>query len=190
MQEAAPGEITHLLGLWEKGESGFAERLAPLVYERLREIAEAYLRNERIDHTLQPTAVVNEIFVDLLHLRQIGLRDREHFFTFAAKLARRILVDSARKSKSGKRGGGWQRIPLEAELAWISDEEAGCLDLSAALEELAEFDPMKTRIIEVHFFLGCSVQETAELLHISKSTVERGLRFSLAWLGNRLRPVQ
>jgi RNA polymerase sigma-70 factor, ECF subfamily len=135
---------------------------------------------------LQPTAVVNEVFLDLLRLRRLAINDRAHFFAFAAQLTRRVLIDSARKAKTEKRGVGWTRIPLDAELAWLSNETSESLDLSAALNELAEFDPAKTRAIELHYFLGCSVEETADVLQVSKSSVERGLRFSLAWLHRRL----
>lgn len=163
------------------------ESLAPLVYDQLRAIAEAFLRNERPDHTLQATAVVNEVFLDLLRLRRLAINDRAHFFAFAAQLTRRVLIDSARKAKAEKRGLGWTRIPLDAELAWLSNEESSeSLDLSAALNELAEFDPSKTRAVELHYFLGCTVEETADVLQVSKSTVERSLRFSLAWLHGRL----
>lgn len=189
MQNSRQGEITELLHRWEEGESGAIEALAPLVYTQLRGIAEACLRKERPEHTLQPTAVVNEVFVELLRLRRLALHDRAHFFTFAAQLIRRILIDSARKAKTEKRGAGWQRIPLDAELAWLGGDTAESLDLSAALNELAEFDNGKTRTVELHFFLGCTVDETAEILGVSRSTIERNLRFSLAWLGERLRPA-
>ena len=186
MQESRPGEITELLHRWEGGDPGVVEALAPLVYDQLRGIAEAYLRNERPEHTLQPTAVVNEVFVDLLRLRRVALHDRAHFYTFAAQLIRRTLIDSARKAKSEKRGMGWQRIPLDAELAWLGGESAESLDLAQALDDLAEFDPVKTRMVELHYFLGCTVEETAEILDISSRTVERSLHFSLAWLRRRL----
>jgi RNA polymerase sigma factor (TIGR02999 family) len=180
------GEITVLLARWEQGEPGAVEALAPLVYDQLHAIAEAYLHKERPDHTLQPTAVVSEVFVDLLRLRRLSLKDRAHFFTFAAQLTRRVLIDFARKTKSEKRGGGWQRAPLDAELAWLGGESAESLDLSQALNDLAEFDPIKTRMVELHYFLGCTVEETAEVLGISSRTVERSLHFSLAWLRRRL----
>jgi RNA polymerase sigma factor (TIGR02999 family) len=180
------GEITQLLGRWGKGEPDALESLAPLVQDQLHAIAEALLRNERPEHTLQATAVVNEVFLDLLRVRQVAINDRAHFFAFAAQLTRRVLVDSARKAKAEKRGAGWTRIPLDAELAWLSNEGPESLDLSAALNELAEFDSAKARAIELHYFLGCSVGETADILELSKSTVERGLRFSLAWLKGRL----
>jgi len=165
------------------------DSLAPLVYDQLRTIAEALLRNERPDHTLQPTAVVNEVFLDLLRLRRLALNDRGHFFSFAARLTRRVLIDSARKAKSEKRGLGWTRMPLDAELAWLSNDGVEALDLSAALNELTALDANKTRAVELHYFLGCTVEETADILEESKSTVERSLRFSLAWLQRRLRRI-
>jgi RNA polymerase sigma factor (TIGR02999 family) len=184
--ESEQGEITQLLARWERGDSGAVEALAPLVYNQLRVIADAYLRNERPDHTLQPTAVVNEVFVDLLRLRRLSLKDRAHFFAFAAQLTRRVLINSARKAKSEKRGVGWYRVPLEAELAWLGGESAESLDLSQALNDLAELDPSMTRMVELHYFLGCTVSETAEILETSRRTVERSLHFSLAWLSRRL----
>src|SRR5580693_5743749 len=130
------GEITLLLGRWERGEPAAVEALAPLVYSQLRAIAEAFLRKERPEHTLQPTAVVNEVFLDLLRVRRLALNDRAHFFAFAAQLTRRVLIDSARKAKAEKRGLGWTRGPLDAELAWLShDEGPESLDLSTALNE-------------------------------------------------------
>lgn len=183
------GEITQLLGRWGQGEPGALESLVPLVHDQLHAIAEALLRNERPEHTLQPTAVVNEVFLDLLRVRQVAMNDRAHFFAFAAQLTRRVLVDSARKAKAEKRGVGWTRIPLDAELAWLSNGSEESLDLSAALNELAELDSAKARAIELHYFLGCSIEETADILRLSKSTVERGLRFSLAWLKGRLQPT-
>jgi RNA polymerase sigma factor (TIGR02999 family) len=186
LPDTGPGEITQLLGRWERGAPDAMESLAPLVYDQLRAMAEAFLRNERPDHTLQATAVVHEVFLDLLRLRRLALNDRAHFFAFAAQLTRRVLVDSARKAKAEKRGVGWTRIPLDAELVWFSNDSAESFDLSAALNELAEFDAAKTRAVELHYFLGCSVEETADILQVSKSTVERSLRFSLAWLRRRL----
>ena len=183
---AGPSEITQLLKRWAQGDSGVVESLAPLVYDRLHAIAEAYLRGERPDHTLQPTAVVNEVFLDLLRLQRLTLRDRAHFFTFAARLTRRVLIDSARKAKAEKRGFGWQRTPLDAELAWLGNDGTESLDLSKALDELAEFDSVKTRTVELHYFFGCTLEETADILEVSTRTVSRNLDFSLAWLRRRL----
>jgi RNA polymerase sigma factor (TIGR02999 family) len=187
LPNAEQGEITQLLGRWERGEPEALESLAPLVYDQLRNIADALLHNERPDHTLQPTAVVNEVFLDLLRLRKLALADRTQFFNFAAGLTRRVLIDSARRTKAEKRGVGWTRVPLDAELAWASNDSPECLDLSAALDDLGGLDAVKTRAIELHYFLGCTVSETADILQVSKSSVERSLRFSLAWLRGRLR---
>ena len=162
------------------------ESLAPLVYDQLREIARACLNGERAGHTLQATAVVNEVFAGLLEMRRLALNDRSHFFAFAARLTRRILVDYARQSKTEKRGGGWRRIPLDAELKWMGQSDADSLDLSRALDDLTEVDPIKTRVVELHYFLGCSLEEIAGLLNVSKRTVERALRFSLFFLHQRL----
>ncbi len=186
MVDSAQGDITQLLARWERGEAGAVDALAPLVYRQLHTIAEAYLRNERPDHALQPTVVVNEVFIDLLRVRRVALKDRSHFFAFAARLTRRVLIDAARKAKSEKRGFGWQRAPLDAELAWLSGDGAESLDLSRALDDLAEFDPIKARMVELHYFFGCTVEETAGILEVSSRTVERSLNFSLAWLGRRL----
>lgn len=193
--EAPPGEITLLLRRWEQGEPSSFDELAPLVYDQLRAVAEAYLRKERPGHTLQATAVANEVFVDLLRLRRVSLRDRSHFFAFAAKLARRILVDSSRRASAVKRGSAFQRIPLDLELGWIdaargTDDHEGTLDLATALDELAELDPAKTRALELRYFLGCTVEETADLMEAPKRTIERSLEFSLAWLRQRLGPTK
>ncbi len=184
------GEITQLLNRWQQGEPGVFEELVPLVYNQLRVIAESCLRGERHDHTLQPTAVVNEIFAGLLEIRRLALNDRSHFFAFSARLTRRILIDYARKTKSEKRGRGWQRIPLDAELAWVGASSAEALDLSHALDELTEFDAGKTRVVELHYFLGCTVEEIAGLLNMSRRTVERSLQFSLVFLRRRLAPLE
>ena len=184
--EPRPGEITQLLNRWQQGEPGALEELAPLVYNQFREIAEACLRRERPEHTLQPTAVVNEIFTELLEVRRLALNDRSHFFAFSARLTRRILIDYARKTRADKRGAGWERIPLDAELAWVGESSAESLDLSRALDELSEVDADKTRVVELHYFLGCTVEEIAGLPNISRRTVERHLQFSLVFLLRRL----
>ena len=150
--ESGPGEITQLLNRWQQGQPGILEELAPLVYSQLRGIAEACLRDERQDHTLQATAVVNEIFAGLLSVRRLALNDRSHFFAFSARLTRRILIDYARTTKTEKRGIGWQRIPLDAELAWVGEASDESLDLSRALDELTEFDADKTRVVELLTF--------------------------------------
>jgi RNA polymerase sigma factor (TIGR02999 family) len=186
LTDSAQGDITRILARWERGDPGAVEELAPLFYGQLHAIAESYLRNERPDYSLQPTDVVNEVFIRLLRVRRLALKDRAHFFAFGARVTRRMLIDCARKAKAEKRGFGWQRAPLNSELAWLSGDGAESLDLSRALDDLAEFDPLKTRMVELHYFFGCTMEETAGILEVPTRTVERSLNFSLAWLGRRL----
>ena len=183
------GEITRLLDRWAHGDASAVDRLAPLVYDQLHQLAESLLRNERADHTLQGTALVNEMFQQFMKLRKVSLRDRSHFYTFSAKLMRRLLVDYARQAKAVKRGVSFKRVPLNAELAWITPQQENHLDLSAALEELYAIDEAKARSIELRYFLGCTVDETASILGVSSSSVERDIRFSLVWLHDRLHPA-
>lgn len=184
---ASSGEVTAWLERWAQGEPAALEQLAPLVYDQLRTIADNLLYNERADHTLQATALVNETFLRLLGLHKLTLNDRSHFFAFAAKLMRRILIDHARRLKADKRAIP-EQLPLDSELGWTASTDERALDLSAALEELEALDATKTRALELRYFLGCTVDETAILLGLSASTVDRGLRFSLAWLHSRLHP--
>ncbi len=181
------GEVTAWLERWAQGEPAALDQLAPLVYDQLRAIADNLLSNERSDHTLQPTALVNETFLKLLGLHKLSLNDRSHFFAFAAKLMRRVLIDHARRLKTDKRASR-EPLPLDPELGWTASTDEQSLDLSAALEELEVLDATKTRTLELRYFLGCTVDETAALLGLSASTVDRNLRFSLAWLHSRLHP--
>jgi RNA polymerase sigma factor (TIGR02999 family) len=186
---ANPGEVTLWLARWGQGEPAALDQLAPLVYDQLRAIADGLLRGERSDHTLQATALVHEAFEQLLHIHKVSLNDRAHFYTFAAKLMRRILIDHARRMKADKRGGDFGRIPLNSELAWVGALHEETLDLSTALEELESLDGAKARALEMRYFLGCTVEETANLLGLSPSSIDRSIRFSLAWLHERLHPA-
>jgi len=181
-----PGEVTLWLERWSKGEAVDLEQLTPLVYDQLRKVAEGLLHNERPEHTLQPTALVHEVFLQLVNLHRVPLKDRSHFFTFAAKLMRRILIDHARRLKAAKRGLALDRIPLNTELAWVGPRDEETLDLALALDELESLDVGKCRAVELRYFLGCTVEETAGLLGVSPSSVDRDVRFSLAWLHERL----
>ena len=183
-----PGDVTVWLERWSHGEETALDQLAPLVYDRLRHVAEGILRGERSGHTLQATALVNEAFEKLLAVHSVKLNDRAHFYTFAAKLMRRILVDHARRLSAAKRGLAPERVPLDAELSWVAPLDEKSLDLSAALEELETFDPLMARSVELRYFLGCTVEETAGLLGVSPSSIDRNVRFSLAWLHQRLHP--
>jgi RNA polymerase sigma factor (TIGR02999 family) len=184
------GEITQLLDDWSRGDPGAVDRLLPLVYDQLHRLAQSMLRNERADHTLQGTALVNELFGQLLKLRKVSVKDRAHFYTFSAKLMRRLLVDHARQFNAAKRGGSFVRVPLEAELAWISPLQENAIDLSRALDELQELSPAKAQAVELRYFLGCTVEEAASLLSVSPSRIDRDIRFSLAWLHERMHPAQ
>ena len=179
------GEITVWLEQWSQGDAAALDRLAPLVYDQLRVIADHLLRNEAPYHTLQPTALVSETFLKLLDLHKVSLNDRSHFFAFAARLMRRILIDHARREKAGKRFSVG-RLPLDPELGWASSVNEQSLDLNSALDELEVLDETGVRALELRYFLGCTGEETAVLLGLSASTVDRSLRFSLAWLHSRL----
>lgn len=184
---ANSGEITLWLDQWAQGDPAALDRLAPLVYDQLRAIADNLLRNEAADHTLQPTALVSETFLKLLELHKVSLNDRSHFFAFAARLMRRVLIDHARREKAAKRTSG-ARLPLDPELGWTGSINEVTLDLSSALDELEFLDATGVRALELRYFLGCTGEETAALLGLSASTVDRSLRFSLAWLNSRLHP--
>ncbi len=180
------GEITGWLEQWSQGDPAALDRLAPLVYDQLRAIADNLLRNEAPDHTLQPTALVSETFLKLLDLHRVSLNDRSHFFAFAARLMRRILIDHARRENAAKRFSPAQRLPLDPELGWAGSINEHALDLNSALDELEVLDATGVRALELRYFLGCTGEETAVLLGLSASTVDRSLRFSLAWLHSRL----
>jgi RNA polymerase sigma factor (TIGR02999 family) len=183
------GEITLLLEDWARGKPGAVDQLLPLVYDQLHRLAQSLLRNERADHTLECTALINELFGQLLKQRRVNVKDRAHFYTFSAKLMRRLLIDHARQFRAAKRGGSLTRVPLEAELAWVRPLEESSIDLSRALDELEELSPGKAQAVELRYFLGCTVEEAADLLGVSPSTIDRDLRFSLAWLHERLHPA-
>lgn len=182
----APANITQLLADWRQGDETAFEQLAPAVYDRLRTIAESYLRGERPSHTLQATALVNEVFLRLMQNAKVQYASREHFYAFAAKVMRRILVDYARRDASKKRGERPERVMLAPELAWVDAASPELLDLDRALTELAKLDPAKVRTLEIRFFLGATSMETAELLEQSRAQVDRDVNFALSWLHKRL----
>jgi RNA polymerase sigma factor (TIGR02999 family) len=186
--EPAQGEITVLLAKWKDGEPSAFEELMPLVYPHLRQVAAAYVRRERNPDVLQATSLVNELYLRLLNQRQAVGEDRQHFYTFAAKVMRLILIDHARGNQAQIRGGGLQRVPLSDDLAWINIGSPELLDLNRALDELAAIDPHKVQLVELRYFLGCTSEETASLMHISKATVDRELKFIKSWLYRRIHP--
>jgi RNA polymerase sigma factor (TIGR02999 family) len=181
------GDITILLDRWTRGDSEAVSDLTPLVYSHLRKVATSYLRRERPDHTLEVTGLVNELFLVLLEERRAKFEDRVHFFTFAARIMRRILVDYARTRQTAKRGAGEASVELSPDLAWVNPESDEMLDLDRALDEMEAIEPRKARVVELRIFLGCTSAESAELMGISKPTLDRDLRFALAWLFNRMK---
>jgi RNA polymerase sigma factor (TIGR02999 family) len=183
-----PGEITLLLHRWENGESTAFDRLVPLVYPHLREVAAAYIGRERNPGVLQATALVHELYLRLLHQKKADWNDRSHFYTFAAKVMRMILTDHARANQAKKRGGTDHRVPLNDEIPWISIGGGEMVELNRALDELETVDAGKVQILELRYFLGCTSDETADILNISKATVDRDVKFAKSWLYRRLSP--
>ena len=177
-----PGEVTQLLRAWSDGEKGALERLIPLVEVELRRLARMYMAHERRGHTLQPTALVNEAFLRLTGAQRVRWQDRAHFLGISARLMRRVLVDHARSRGYRKRGGGAQLVTLNERLAATPEPAVDVVALDRALEKLAAVDPRQSRVIELRFFGGLSVEETAEVLHVSPDTVKRDWRLAKLWL--------
>ena len=185
MKETTPVAITDLLVAWNDGRPGALDELLPIVHRELRTLASLQLRRERREHTLQPTALVNEAFLRLVDQRRVRWESRSHFFAVAATTMRRILVDHARKRRAQKRGVEPERLPLEA-LSVPVDPEVDLLDLEAILLRLEELDPLLTRIVELRVFAGCTIEETADALGVSPSTVKREWRTAQVWLRGEL----
>jgi RNA polymerase sigma factor (TIGR02999 family) len=176
------GAVTELLRAWSDGDDGALARLTPLVETELRRLARGYMGRERRGHTLQPTALVNEAFLRLTDARQVRWQDRAHFLGISARLMRRVLVDHARARGFRKRGGGAQRVTLDEGLIASPEPALDLVALDRALEALAEADVRKSRVIELRFFGGLSVEETAEVLHVSPQTIKRDWRLAKLWL--------
>ncbi len=186
--DCASGEITLLLAKWRNGETSAFNELIPLVYPHLREVAAAYIRREHNPDTLQATALVHELYLRLLHQKKAAWEDRRHFYAFAAKVMRMILIDHAHERQTQSRGGNLDRVPLNEELSWVDIGSPELLDLNHALDELNALDPSKVQMVELRYFLGCTAEETAALMEVSKATVDRTLRFTKSWLYQRINP--
>jgi RNA polymerase sigma factor (TIGR02999 family) len=180
-EPSSPG-VTELLQAWSGGDDDAFERLMPLVEAELRRMARAYMRRERRGHTLQTTALMNEAFLRLTDARRVTWQDRAHFLGISARLMRRILVDHARHRGYQKRGGGAQRVTLHEGLVVSADPALDVVALDHALDALAKVDLRKSRTIELRFFGGLSVEETAEVLQVSPDTVKRDWRLAKLWL--------
>src|SRR5947199_3811223 len=175
-------EVTQLLIQWSNGDKAALDRLMPLIYEELRQLARHYMNRERAGHTLQTTALVNEAYLRLINRKQVHWQNRAHFFAIAAHLMRSILVDHARSHAYAKRGGGARKIALD-EAVIISEERAAeVVALDEALGQLAEIDPRQSRIVEMRFFAGLTIEETAEVLSLSPATIKREWSTAKAWL--------
>lgn len=181
-----PGDVTRLLLAWSKGDAAALEELIPLVYDALHGLAERYLAQEGSGHTLQPTAVVHEAYLKLVDQKRVTWRNREHFFAVAAQAMRRLLVDHARRRDAQKRGGAATRVPLEEAAPSIVPREADVVALDRALEKLATLDARQAKIVELRYFGGLTLDETAVVLGTSPSTVGRAFRLAKAWLYREL----
>jgi RNA polymerase sigma factor (TIGR02999 family) len=187
MSTASQRDITQLLLDWSKGDQKSLDTLLPVVYQELRRLAQHYLKQERSDHTLQATALVHEAYLKLIDTNDVQWQNRAHFFGVAAQVMRHILVDMARQRRAHKRGGG-HKLPLDEALSVPGEpEDLNLLALDEALDKLAESDPQQSKIIELRYFGGLSVEETAEALGISPTTVKREWRVARAWLYQEIR---
>ncbi|MCI0336379.1 MAG: sigma-70 family RNA polymerase sigma factor [Acidobacteria bacterium] len=183
-------EITQLLLAWSDGEREALDKLLPLVYRELKRLAERYLRRERSGHTLQPTALVHEAYLKLIDQKHVRWQNRAHFFGVAAQAMRRILVDHARSFQSEKRGGSETKISFDEGLDLSGERANELIALDDALKSLAELDPQKSRIVELKYFGGLSLEEIAEALGVSRATVVRQWRLARAWLYSELGKMQ
>lgn len=179
---STPQEITQLLVAWGNGDRAARDELMPLVYEELRRLAHRHMGRERPDHTLQTGALVNEAYLRLIDQKSVHWQNRAHFFGIAAQMMRRILVDYARKRGFAKRGGDARQVPLEEVMIASEERAANVVALDDALKSLAEHDLRKSQIVELRFFGGLSIEETAEVLAVSTGTVERDWTLAKAWL--------
>jgi RNA polymerase sigma factor (TIGR02999 family) len=186
MTEALTHDVTQLLIEWSNGDRAALDKLVPVVDRELRRLAHHYMSRERADHTLQTTALVNEAFVRLVNRKSIQWQNRAHFFGIAAQLMRTILVDHARSHACAKRGGGAGNLELDEALAVSQQKASEVIALDDALNQLALIDPQQSRIVELRFFGGLTVEEAAEVLHISPATIKREWSSAKAWLYREL----
>jgi len=179
---SSPNDVTQLLVAWGKGDQAARDELMPLVYAELHRLAHRHIKRERPGHTLQTSALVNEAFVRLVDQRDVHWQSRAHFFGIAAQMMRRILVDYARKRRFAKRGGNQLQVSLNEELVAANQRSAEVVLLDDALTQLAEIDERKSKVVELKFFGGLSIEETAEVLGVSPGTVMRDWTLAKAWL--------
>ena len=181
------GEITVLLAKWRDGEASAFDELVPLVYPQLRQMAAGYVHREMNPDIVQGTVLVHELYLRLLNQKKAGWDDRRHFYIFCARMMRMILIDHALENQIKMRGGHSKCVPLNEEILWVKIDSPELLDLNRALDELGALDPDKVKLVELRYFLGCTAEETAELMLVSKATVDRELKFIKGWLYQRIR---
>jgi RNA polymerase sigma factor (TIGR02999 family) len=174
--------VTQMLRDWSNGDREVLDKLIPIVYAELRRQAAGYLRRERPGHTLQTTALIHEAYLRLINQKDVRWQNRAHFYAISAKLMRHILVDHARSRQAAKRGGSNIKLPLEEAMIASKGREVDLVVLDEALESLAAIDPQQSRVVELKFFSGLSVEETAEVLGVSPRTVKRDWNMAKAWL--------
>lgn len=179
-------EITILLGEISSGSASAPDKLLPLVYEDLRRLAYSYFSKENTDHTLQPTALVHEAYIRLVKWENVSWQNRAHFFAVAAEVMRKILVDHARRKNAQKRAGGGQKIVLNEAIGFSDEKELDLVKLDEALETLERLDKRQAKIVELRFFGGLTIEETAYILKISETTVKREWTFAKAWFQREL----
>ena len=178
----SPEEVTQLLLAWSEGDRSALEQLIPLVYDELHKMARRYMVREQAAHTLQTTALVNEAYIRMIDMRKVQWQNRAHFFAVSAQLMRRILVDFARSRNYQKRGGGRRRVTLDDALEVSPKQDADLVLLDEALDALAAVDDRKRRVVELRFFGGLTVEETAHVLEVSRDTVMRDWKMAKVWL--------
>jgi RNA polymerase sigma factor (TIGR02999 family) len=189
VMESSPNDITQLLLAWSDGDKAALDKLMPVVYQELHRLAHNHLTGEREGHTLQTTALVNEAYVKLIDQKRVRWQSRSHFFAVASKIMRRILVDYARSRKCAKRGGGLPTIGLDEGIVVSPERSEEIIAVDEALTALAGTDERKARIVELRFFVGLSIEETAALLEVSPGTVMKDWTFAKAWLQRKLNKI-
>ena len=182
----SPEQVTRLLKAWSLGQDAALEELVPLVHQELRRLARRYMYGERVGHTLQTTALVNEAYLRLVNSRKVNWQNRAHFFAISAQLMRRILVDSARARGYQKRGGGVPKVTLDEALMGSKEKGQDLVKLDDALKALAEVDLRKSKVVELRFFGGLSVEESAAVLKVSPDTVLRDCKLAKSWLAREM----
>jgi RNA polymerase sigma-70 factor, ECF subfamily len=186
-EPSGQSHVTTLLLAWGDGDEAALEQLVPLVHRELRRLAQRAMAGERADHTLQPTALVNEVYLRLVDMKSFRWNDRMHFFALSARLMRRILVDIARSRRYQKRGGGAPTVCLDHITVAAPERGEDLVALDEALQRLAEFDPRRSQVVELRFFGGLGVEEVAEVLNVSRHTVMRDWTLARTWLFRELR---